>query len=444
MPSEVILRLGSHAEKDYLLKTISLFSGTVVGANLLETTPGATVSLAWKMDSAQRRFLVDPLTYVFAIDLDYISSETKDRKTGRTTIDIKKSFKNICSQLGDPFESVILKSRRSLVPKDFDGAEVVDQICSSVLTYQTQRMKSICDNDPQLKDFSERAVPSAVFSPYFYIPGEDTAQSNEWEDVSVRLFESFGRTATNLPKYAVLCIARRILKDPTRLRRLLARVIGSGCDACWLWISAFREEDITDSEIANLTALVKQAKSANFPIWNMHGGFLSCLLSKHGLAGFSHGIGYGESKDVLPVSAGAIPTVAYHYNPLHVRASVPDIERAFSSIGVNDARGFHEIICNCTICKGVLKGNLRNFGKFGELALKPGNTRASQTAESAKLCRFHFLLARRKELDLVNGNSVESLREMLETTVREYQGIGRLIKLRERAAPLEMWLGTLR
>ncbi|HMD76436.1 MAG TPA: hypothetical protein VKG86_03570 [Terracidiphilus sp.] len=443
MPSEVILRLGSHAEKDYLLKTMGLFSGAIVGANLLEMTPGATVSLGWKMDSAGKRFLIDPMTYVFAIDLDYLSSETKDRKTGKVTKDIKRSFKDICGQLGDPFESVIIKDRRSLVPKDLSSDRIIDDMCRSVMAYQTQRMKSICDADPQLQDFSDRASPSAVFCPYFYIPGENTTSSQEWEDVFVRVVKAFGKIPSQVPKYAVLCVARGMLKDRVRMRNLLANAIESGCDACWLWISAFREEDITVEEITNLELLVRHAEGRNFPLWNMHGGFLSCLLSKRGLVGLSHGIGYGESKDVLPISAGALPTVAYHYNPLHVRASVLEIERAFSSIGVNDANSFHEIICNCTICKGVLKGNLRNFAKFGELALKPGNQKQSQTAGSAKLCRFHFLLARKKELDLVNGSSADDLRKLLNQTVAEYHNLGQQIRLRERAAALQMWIRSL-
>jgi hypothetical protein len=40
-PSEVFLRLGSHSEKQYVIKTFRLFHGVLVGANLLESTPGA-------------------------------------------------------------------------------------------------------------------------------------------------------------------------------------------------------------------------------------------------------------------------------------------------------------------------------------------------------------------------------------------------------------------
>jgi len=443
MPSELIVRLGSHAEKDYLLKTMGLFSGTVVGANLLESTPGATVSLAFRFAKENKSFLVDPMTYLFAIDLDFISSETIERSTGRSKKGLKKSFKKICERLGDPFESVVLTKRRSITPADLTTDAAIEEMCTTVLEYQMERMREICDDDPQLKDFSDRASPSAVFSPYFYIPADKAAGSQQWEDVNMRIVGSFGALQSTVPKHAVLCIDRRILKDKVRMRGLLTTVIDSGCDACWLWINALREDDIREEEVNNLDLLVRQASARNFPLWNMHGGFLSCLLSKRGMAGFSHGIGYGESKDVLPVAPGALPTVAYHYNPLHVRASVPDIIRAFSSIGVTDAKSFHEIVCNCTICKGVLKGNLRNFEKFGELILKPGNDRKSQTAEAGKLCRFHFLLARKKELDLVNSSSIPELKLLLEETVAEYEALDQQIALRSKAAAIKMWAKCL-
>jgi hypothetical protein len=435
MPSEVIIRLGSHAEKEYLLKTLNLFSGTIIGANLLETTPGATVSLAWKIRSENKALFIDPMSYLFGIDLDYISSDS--------TNVLKKSFESMCKQLGEPFTSIILKKKRSLRPSDFETDEDILAICHCVMKYQLHRMEAICKGDAQLREVANQTSPSAVLSPYFYLPSDSVKLADEWEDVAIRIIEAFGTVKSPVPKHAVLCIARRLLKERTGLERILGRVMDSGCDACWLWISALREEDITETEIKNLVSLLKRAKLRNFPLWNMHGGFLSALLSKHGLAGFSHSIGYGESKDVLPISGGAVPTVAYHYNPLHVRCSVPDIERAFSSIGVIDAKSFHETVCDCVMCKGTLKGDLRNFRKFGELVLKPGNIRQSQTAESAKRCRFHFLLARKIELDFVNGDSLEALLAYLRAIVDEYQSLGHSIRLRDRASALDVWTSHL-
>jgi hypothetical protein len=224
---------------------------------------------------------------------------------------------------------------------------------------------------------------------------------------------------------------------------MLKAVMDSGCDAAWYWVSNLREEDITPSELENLTYLVDAAQENEFELRNMHGGFLSALLSKRGLSGFSHSIGYGESKDVFPVSAGALPTVNYHYNPLHTKSSVPDIERGFSTLGIVDADSFHELVCDCSICKGTLKGNLRNFRKFGDMVLKPNNRRESQTPDSAKRCRFHFLLARKKELDLVNGTSTRSLRDLINETVKEYQALPTIMRLREKSDSLALWVKAL-
>jgi hypothetical protein len=224
---------------------------------------------------------------------------------------------------------------------------------------------------------------------------------------------------------------------------MLDVVMDSGCDAAWYWVSNFREEEVTSSEISNLVAFVEAAGKRNFELRNLHGGFMSALLSKHGLRGFSHGIGYGESKDVFPVSAGALPTVNYHYNPLHTKSSVPDIERAFSTLGITDADEFHEIVCDCSICKGTLKGNLKNFGKFGESVLKPNNIRESQTPDSAKRCRFHFLLARRKELTFVNSANIKSLRTSLSEIAAEYRALPPNLRLRDKAEYLAMWLDVL-
>lgn len=42
---ELVLRLGTHAEKDYVEKLAAMLDGIIIGTNLLEATPGATSSL---------------------------------------------------------------------------------------------------------------------------------------------------------------------------------------------------------------------------------------------------------------------------------------------------------------------------------------------------------------------------------------------------------------
>ena len=113
--SEVFLRLGSHSEKQYVLKTYHLFSGVLVGANLLESTPGATVSFALNVLNKKKSFAVDPMTYTFGMDLDYIKSETIDRTTkGKKTtkVGLKKSFVKLAEEFGNPVSCAEAGTRR--------------------------------------------------------------------------------------------------------------------------------------------------------------------------------------------------------------------------------------------------------------------------------------------------------------------------------------------
>src|ERR1035437_2774191 len=119
--SEVFLRLGSHSEKQYVIKTFHLFSGVLVGANLLESTPGATVSFALNVLGKHKSFAIDPMTYTFGMNLDYIKSETIDRAKGKKTtkFSLKRSFVKLAEEYGSPISDAVDEDRE-VAPKDFD------------------------------------------------------------------------------------------------------------------------------------------------------------------------------------------------------------------------------------------------------------------------------------------------------------------------------------
>lgn len=188
---------------------------------------------------------------------------------------------------------------------------------------------------------------------------------------------------------------------------------------------------------------IETFQSAERQVYNMHGGYLSALLSKKGLTGFSHGVGYGESKDVVPVIGVIVPTVNYHYPPLHIRTSIIDVERALSELEIFDANDFHAKVCDCTVCKGVIAGDLKNLRQFGELVLKVGNQRESQTPDSAKKCRLHFLLARRKEMARFADFTAAGLKQELRDTAKEYAGLPGYLTLQAKARHLNTWAKAL-
>jgi hypothetical protein len=440
-PSEVYLRLGSHAEKQYVIKTFRLFHGILVGANLLESTPGATVSFALNVLGKGRAFAIDPMTYTFGMDLDFIKSETIDRSKGKKTtkFSLKKSFVKLAKEYGNPVSDAVEKDR-PVKPSDFND-DLAEAFCESIYRYQTERMRTIWEADVQLQEF-DCPDPTFVFAPYFFIP-YDAAGWREWRDLNLKLAACFAELEADAEKHGVICIDQKILDDGARWLRICRAFVDTGLSAFWLWLSPLNEEKISESRLHALAEGIEALKDAGRRVYNMHGGYLSALLSKRGMTGFSHGVGYGESKDVVPVIGVIVPVVNYHYPPLHIRVGIAEIERALSDLGISDADDFHDKVCDCTVCKGVLAGDLKNLRQFGELVLKVGNVKKSQTPDSAKKCLLHFILARRKEIDHVAELTVEELKQELRDTAAEYAALPGYLTLQSKGRHLNTWAKVL-
>lgn len=102
MPSvdpSIIIRLGSHSEKSYVEKMAKQLDGVIVGANLVEATPGATASLLGKKLGIP--YYIDPMTYAYGCDLGWIKS--LQGKTGKKRIHFKRSYKKLAEELGELF-----------------------------------------------------------------------------------------------------------------------------------------------------------------------------------------------------------------------------------------------------------------------------------------------------------------------------------------------------
>ena len=150
----VVLRLGSHAEKDYFLKTTGLWDGLMVGANLLEAAPGATSSMVFKFAGKKHEmpYYVDPMTYAFGTyiehgtneprtDLDWIKSDQKNKETKKVERRYKRSYRALAEIIGGPLLSGLEKDE-GISSDHFDDLEEIEQLCDAVLQYQRTRIRS--------------------------------------------------------------------------------------------------------------------------------------------------------------------------------------------------------------------------------------------------------------------------------------------------------------
>ncbi len=445
--AQVVLRMGSHSEKEYIEKLIQLFDGVAVGANLVEATPGATASLLVKVCGKRNQvpLYFDPMTYAYGSyidpqtgkvrnDLDWIKSDQK--KKGKPVRDFKSSYRKLADRLGTPF-STALARKAAVTPDDFGGGDALRRTCRCVAEYQLRRIRDEFANDPEYAEFAELVpTPKVVFAPYFYIePSEDEV----WTDLALRMAAQTAKLGLDVPTHMVLCAPDHYLTNREFIDRVASGIPGTGVGGVWLWFSRFDEYDASEEELRALRELVERL-SEDVEVFNMHGGFFSLALTKYGLSGISHGVGYGEQKDVVPVIGQSTPTVRYYLPALRRRLSVPEIELCFKRLGITSPANFYEAICDCAICKGVVSKGLKQFSEFGERHLStPYSKRLAQTPAAAKRCRFHFLLNRSRERLWVRQADIDDIQERLESLAQRWNKT----TLRPHSQRLELWKSVL-
>jgi hypothetical protein len=448
---QLILRLGTHAEKEYVERVAQFLDGVMVGSNLVESTPGATASLIVALCGAKHKvqYYVDPMTYAFGTyvdrygrlrsDLDWIKSDQKVKggKKGQTSREFKRSYRKLSSEFGAMFATAVNDSK-ALTPAQFAAGVDVAPIVTSVLDYQLKRIRREFENDPEFRQYADQVpVPAALMAPYFYC---EPSAANDWLSINLRLAATAAAYASSVPKHAIVCADIAQLHDPAFITRLKSELPHTRVNGVWLWFSQFAEDEADLSELQVFRSLVADLSRAGLKVYNLHGGYFSLALSKFGLTGISHGVGYGEQKDVVPVIGQAIPTVRYYLPALHKKLGVPQIERAFPQMGVVTAADFHAKVCDCAVCKGIVVNSAADFRLFGETQLSASAASEIQTPQAAKRCRFHFLVNRIRERDSIQPLSVASIQAQFDAASR---GWGAQPTLKDGAKHLMKWRAAL-
>ena len=409
---QLIIRMGSHAEKDYLLKLSKQFDGIIVGANIVEATAGATASLVGRR--LKTPYYIDPMTYVFGCDLNEIRSEQKRKK--KTVVDYKRAYKRLAPELGDIFSNT-LKNNMPIAPRDFTST-VLKQVCQNVIDYQLKRLHTEFEKDEEYKEYAESIPkPAGVFSPYFLI------RSKEWFDLFLSLSKTTSEIKPGPPVYSVLCADYELLIDKAFIDKVIVETPKTGINGVWLWFSNFDEWIVREKYLSAFKNLVEQLSKKGLKVYNRHGGYFSLALNKFGMNGISHGVGYGEKKDVLQIKGPPnAPIVNYYLLDMYKRFDVPDIETCLGGLNIKTPEDFHEKICDCVVCRGVVKNSILDFQRFGDRHYAtPESKRQSQTPAAAKRCRFHFLVNRVIEKDFIGRNDIATIIQKISDAQKKWK-----------------------
>ena len=412
---KIVLRIGSHAEKEYFEKLAKSLDAVMFGGNLLEITPAATSSLLFLLRTRRSGkpvpFYLDPITYCFGpyldpqtgrirSDMDSLKSERLIKRGEKARIRlVKDSYGNLAAALGDEFARAVgdgVRCRAVEVASLSEDSRT--QMCIDVLDYQWNRVASFLAEDELMAEFVEEARPAALFAPYFFV-------SPSWADsgltFAIDLAAKASARETRAPVHAVFCGSAELLESSEYVQRLVDGYRSTGAEGFWLWFDGFDEFVASATKLANFRLLVSGLAEVG-EVYNLHGGFFSLLLAKDGLTGISHGVGYGERKPVAQVIGAAAPTVRYYLPPIRMRIGVPELQRSLQLLGITETKDYFSRVCDCQICRGILSRGIEQVSAFGEQhRASAAASRDSQTPAAAKMCRYHFLLNRLREPSLV-------------------------------------------
>ncbi len=433
-----LLRYGSHSEKEYFQKMLPFFDGVIFSSSLLESTPSATISLMVNFSGEKlgKQYLLDPMTYTFGEFYEYTTGNTLSdlswlKSTTKKGFTIKKSYAALGERLGATFKNCVTKSK-ALSLADLKSTETQEDICKSVINYQVNRPKELLKTDTEFADYADSLPsPFLVLVPYFHI---QPAKFNEWIDLHKSLATISKKYHSEDNLCAQFCFDYRLLERDDFIEKVIS-FHETGVKNLSLWASDFNEKVVPEKALKGFIKILTGLKEKGISVHSRHGGYFSLVLSKLGLDSISHGVGYGEQKDIMPVLGQATPTIQYYYPTLHDKYGVPDVQRAFSELQIKTPADFFKKICSCTICKGVIRDNIDNFSQYGEMHKANENSkRRTQTPAAAKRARYHFLLVKIKEYKFVKENDLATIKANLETSIS-----GTNFDLFQRAEYLNRW-----
>lgn len=334
-------RLGITGERDLFRNHRDLYYGVVVPASLASFYQSFVPAF---LKDLGKPFIVDPMTYVFARDLNNLKREDE----------IKKSFKKLISYYSKPLSDIL--ANRQLIPKDFlENGKWKDATLLSLvkktlafqrelLSPKTAMQLSLIEYAKMLGGAPKKEVTQPIFlvAPYFYF--EST--SDAWYKITLKMADTANNLKDDLPLYVVICASKEVLLDNDQLEDIAKDF--AKFDGYMLWLSTLDEERDSEQYLGGLVSFIKKLGDNKKPALMLYGGDFCMLLGKvsKGFAGFSRGICYGESKDAdaeTPKGGGA--PKRYYYSL--VGAKLPEsISRNFFSDNPDE-------LCRCRICRGV-------------------------------------------------------------------------------------------
>lgn len=363
--------------------------GFIVNANLIEHSPG---SVGVFLDKLERPFIVDPMSYRF----ERLGWHTRDRDG---VVENRKNYARLWRKYASDVNGL---SGDPLIDRGIGSIATerdMLKFCANVIDFQDRRLRAEWLEDGAQyigmdRLFGFQMAPAAFVAPYLVVgegdPAADIAALTNLSAATV----SLGRG----PVVSIVPVTPNVLGNVDCMLALAGRLAWSRTNAVLLWavgVSAFELAD-TPELFTGLVLLIRGLRDAGVEVGMLYGGFYSTLLRGFGASGFSHALMYGESRGLEPTNGR--PATRFYIPPLHDFFKYDTARRLINGLRDKD---YLDWVCDCELCLALVEAD--SLGSYFETYVPVGATRPFPTGAALDLNRFHYLLARRRELDFARS-----------------------------------------
>lgn len=400
-----IIRYGTAVDTQYIKEYKKKFDLLALNANIL-CHHSKYMARNIYVEFKNLPYFIDPKLYVFQNDLKYIKDDDKFKESYVT---LAKSYN---------LDYVIDKDSPITIQEVNEHG--IGTITKDILNFQTNY---IYENlSAELKQFAmlsnTKIEPSFLNIPSFAI--KDTKDLH-WLNINTQIIKESIKLKNNdydnKDMYANLIIGKDILNNKELINKIIQNY--SMADGLLFWIDGFNELKVDEETIMSLIYFIQEYKKLN-PKKNIHslyGGYFSQLLSSIGLSGVSHGIGYGESKEINAI--GGVPSVQKYYMPKLFQRMTPESTiKLLNNMKLSTKEDFFDKVCNCNICKHNIFDNNIDLRFF--IYLDDMDSSKNLRSNARVNCTKHYLEVKNIEFTKINSSDINTLINNLKYTFDSY------------------------
>ncbi len=372
-PLHHVVRIRTSDDLTYIRP--GLMDEVMVNANLLEHCPDSTAS-ALRLTTLP--YSIDPVLTRFQVP------EWWKNEKGET----KRNYARLgAAYVRGTSVQIAAGPLVETVPTDDEWRT----IARNVINYQRDRLVDI---HPQLELFRAELRPIRLLAPALVaFTGNEDRVNRLLLDAAAEV----GGGSVGLP----VVVPPERLSEPGSLRQLIDSIPTDGVSSYFIWTPEITEARLLVDPmlLPAFLQLVERLASRGVAVAHLHAGYLTFALHDLGMAAVVHHLGWVDRGDPAHHTGGG-PRSCQTYVP-GVRRTIRFDRAETLGRGLTPTE-YTDLYCSCNFCIGAMDAGEHPLDLLLEshtITDKRGRSRETPTSRAAVLNTWHYLHARRQEVE---------------------------------------------